>query len=196
MVSSTPRPHFTLGKDTVPILQEAGWTPESAWTGGKSRPHRDSIPDRTVLSQSLYRLSYALKSSTLGVHEQHEVCLSTEGFKPFDRFSRNVRPIFTSNLTDFHEPFDRFSRTILQMFTNNWADFHEQFDRFSGTMTDFHEPRGGNCIVEGHSTAVFPLFRIRSSNNMADAKLYFPEAIIASFNVPKLMYGDRAGEST
>ena len=25
MVSSTPRPHFTPGKDPVPILQEAGW---------------------------------------------------------------------------------------------------------------------------------------------------------------------------
>ena len=44
MVSSTPRPHFTPGKDPVPILQEAGWAPEPVWTGGKSRPHRDSIP--------------------------------------------------------------------------------------------------------------------------------------------------------
>ena len=25
VVSSTPRPHFTPGKDPVPILQEAGW---------------------------------------------------------------------------------------------------------------------------------------------------------------------------
>ena len=45
MVSSRPRPHFTLKKDRVPILQEAGWAPGSVWTGGKSRPHRDSIPD-------------------------------------------------------------------------------------------------------------------------------------------------------
>jgi len=27
VVSSTPRPHFTPGKDPVPILQEAGWAP-------------------------------------------------------------------------------------------------------------------------------------------------------------------------
>ena len=46
MVSSTPRPHFTSGKDTVPILQEAGWAPGLVWTCGKSHPHRDSIPDR------------------------------------------------------------------------------------------------------------------------------------------------------
>jgi len=38
--------HFTPGKDPVPLLQEAGWAPGPVWTGGKSRPHRDSIPDR------------------------------------------------------------------------------------------------------------------------------------------------------
>ena len=58
VVSSTPRPHFTPGKDPVPILQEAGWTPGSVWTGGKSRHHRDSIPDRPARSQSLYQQSY------------------------------------------------------------------------------------------------------------------------------------------
>jgi len=46
------------GKDPVSILQEAGWAPGSVWMGGKSRPHRDSIPDRPARSQSLYRLSY------------------------------------------------------------------------------------------------------------------------------------------
>ena len=58
VVSSAPRPHFTPGKDPVPILQEAGWAPWPVWTGGKSRPHRDSIPDRPARSQSIYRLSY------------------------------------------------------------------------------------------------------------------------------------------
>jgi len=46
VVSSTPRLHFTPGKDPVTILQEAGWGPGPVWTGGKSRPHWDSIPDR------------------------------------------------------------------------------------------------------------------------------------------------------
>jgi len=50
VVSSTPRPHFTSGKDPVPILQEAGWAPGPVWTDGKSRPHRDSIPDRPARS--------------------------------------------------------------------------------------------------------------------------------------------------
>ena len=58
VVSITPRPHFTPGKDRVPIVQEAGWAPGPVWTGGKSRPQRDSIPDRPARSQLLYRLSY------------------------------------------------------------------------------------------------------------------------------------------
>ena len=58
VVSSTPRPHFTPGKDLVPILQEAGWAPGPVWMGGKSRPHRDSIADCPAHSQSLYQLSY------------------------------------------------------------------------------------------------------------------------------------------
>jgi hypothetical protein len=38
------------GKDLIPILQEVGWAPGPVWTGGKSRPHRDSIPDRPARS--------------------------------------------------------------------------------------------------------------------------------------------------
>jgi len=57
---SAARPGRTLspGKDPIPILQEAGWAPGPVWTGGKSRPHWDSIPDRPARTQSLYRLSY------------------------------------------------------------------------------------------------------------------------------------------
>ena len=51
MVSSTPRPHLTPGKEPVPILLEAGWALGPVWTGGKSRPHRDSIPDRPARRQ-------------------------------------------------------------------------------------------------------------------------------------------------
>jgi hypothetical protein len=40
----------TPGKDPVPILQKAGWAPGPVWTGGKSRPHQDSIPDRLARS--------------------------------------------------------------------------------------------------------------------------------------------------
>ena len=43
VVSSRPRPHFTPGKEPVPILQKAGWALGPIWKGGKSCSHRDSI---------------------------------------------------------------------------------------------------------------------------------------------------------
>ena len=54
---SAARPGRTLppGKTQYPFYRRLGGT---VWTGGKSRPHQDSIPDRPARSQSLYRLSY------------------------------------------------------------------------------------------------------------------------------------------
>ena len=52
-----------LGKDPVPILQEAGWAPG---------PHRDSSPDRPVRSQSLYRLSYRAHKNTINFSKSRE----------------------------------------------------------------------------------------------------------------------------
>ena len=62
---SAARPGSTLppGKDPVPILQEAGWASGPVWTDGKSRRHRDSIPDRPAHSQSLYGLSYPARKT-------------------------------------------------------------------------------------------------------------------------------------
>ena len=57
---SAARPGRTLppGKEPVPILQEARWGTGPVWTGGKSRPHRDSIPDRPARSQSLILFTF------------------------------------------------------------------------------------------------------------------------------------------
>ena len=59
MVSSTPRPHFSPGKDPVPIVQEAGWGPGPVWTGEENLVP-NGILSRTAqpVAQSLYRLSY------------------------------------------------------------------------------------------------------------------------------------------
>ena len=64
MVSSMTRPQFTSGKDPVPILQEAGWASGPVRTGGKSRPHRDSIPDLPV------RSSVAILTGLPGPHSR------------------------------------------------------------------------------------------------------------------------------
>ena len=58
VVSSTPRPHFTPGKDPVPIYRRLGGPQGRSGRAENLVPHRDSIPDRPARSQSLYRLSY------------------------------------------------------------------------------------------------------------------------------------------
>jgi len=81
VVSSTPRPHFTPGKDPVPILQETGWAPGPVWTGGKSRP--TGIRPRTVqpVAQSLYRLSYPAHGSYY-IHTYLKICYSAKQAGP------------------------------------------------------------------------------------------------------------------
>jgi len=85
VVSSTPRPHFTPGTDPVPIFQETGWAPGPVWTGGKSRPYRDSIPDCPTRSQPLYRLRYpgisnvCLHKWDSGSTVVKELCYKSEG---------------------------------------------------------------------------------------------------------------------
>jgi len=54
-VSSTSRPHFTPGKDSVPIVQEAGWAPGPVWTGGKSRPFRDFFKFEPIVLHTTYK---------------------------------------------------------------------------------------------------------------------------------------------
>ena len=58
-VSVTPRQLFTPGKDSVPIVQEAGWAPGPVWTGAENlAPTGIRSPDRPARNQSLYRLRY------------------------------------------------------------------------------------------------------------------------------------------
>jgi len=58
-VSVTPRPLFTPGKDPVPIVRKAGWTPGPVLTGAENlTPTGIPSPARPVRSQSLYRLCY------------------------------------------------------------------------------------------------------------------------------------------
>ena len=71
VVSVTPWPLFTPRKDTVPIVQEAGWAPGPVWTGGKSRPTGIRCPDRPARSQSLYRLSYPVHPDHITVTNYH-----------------------------------------------------------------------------------------------------------------------------
>ena len=53
VVSSTPRPHFTPLERPSTHFTGGWWAPRPVWMGRKSRPHRNSIPDRPAS-----RLSY------------------------------------------------------------------------------------------------------------------------------------------
>ena len=59
MVNAAPRPVYTLEKDTVLVVQEAGWVagPVSTDTDNLA-PAGIRSPERLARSESLYRLSY------------------------------------------------------------------------------------------------------------------------------------------
>jgi len=58
-VRVTTRPLFTPWKNTISIVQEAGWAPGPVWTGAENlAPTGIRIPDRPARRQSLYRLRY------------------------------------------------------------------------------------------------------------------------------------------
>jgi len=89
VVSSRPRPHFTPGKDPVPIVQEAGWAPGPVRTGGKSRPHRDPIPDRPARSSVVIPTELPGPHSNTQVNKKNTgniVLLTTKKVKCTQRF--------------------------------------------------------------------------------------------------------------
>jgi hypothetical protein len=54
------------GKDPVPIVQEAGWSPGPLWTGAENLASTGiRSPDRPDRSQSLYLLSYPTRLKIL-----------------------------------------------------------------------------------------------------------------------------------
>jgi len=72
VISSTPRPHFTTRKDPVPILQEAGWTPEPVWTRGKSRPLREIFfYFNTLFYMASYKQRTKRSSTSCPYHTPH-----------------------------------------------------------------------------------------------------------------------------
>jgi len=65
VVSITPWPLFTPGKEQVPIVQEAGWAQGPVWTGAENlTPTGIRFPDSPARTQSLYRLRYPATNET------------------------------------------------------------------------------------------------------------------------------------
>jgi hypothetical protein len=68
---SAARPGRTLppGKTRYPFYRRLGGPQSRSGRAEKSRPHRDSIPDRPARNQSLYRLSYPALSPMCNVRK-------------------------------------------------------------------------------------------------------------------------------
>ena len=81
VVSSTPRPHFTPGKELVPIVQEAGWAPGAGLDGAENLVPT-GIRSRIVqpVAQSLYRLSYLAHKRK---QEDHLKIIHTVKYSPY-----------------------------------------------------------------------------------------------------------------
>jgi hypothetical protein len=60
VINTTPRSFYLWKRDGLPIVHDAGWAPESVWTGAQIiAPAEIRSPERPARSESLYRLSYA-----------------------------------------------------------------------------------------------------------------------------------------
>ena len=64
-VSVTPRPYFTPGKDSVPIVQEAVWVPGPVWTGAENLAAPPGFDPRTVQPVASRYTDYATRPTEL-----------------------------------------------------------------------------------------------------------------------------------
>jgi hypothetical protein len=86
------RPHFTPGKDTVPILQEAEWAPGPVWIGAENlAPTAIRSPDRAARSQSLFQLSYR-------AHATYQSVSQSIGNEISKFLRSSERPAFHTNI--------------------------------------------------------------------------------------------------
>jgi len=100
VVSSMPWRHITTGKDPVPILQEAGWTPAPGWTGqkisspqgfdpGPSSPQSVTIPTElpgppslcNILRKIVHQVGFVYKTTIDYVYNNEGFHISTEHYK-------------------------------------------------------------------------------------------------------------------
>ena len=89
---SAARPGRTLppGKIRYPFYRRLVGPQGCSGRGGKSRPHRDSIPDRPASSQSLYWLSYP-------AHNKNKIIIIIIAIIKFTaRFTCEAHSVFSS----------------------------------------------------------------------------------------------------
>ena len=118
--SSTPWPHFTPGKDPMPIAQGAGWTPGPVWTDRKSRPNR--IRSRTIQPVISLYTDWATWPTTWGVHIDNVTTkLSTACY-----VIRAIKPLISHKtlLLIFHSRIHTVVSYEIILWENSWHSIH------------------------------------------------------------------------
>jgi hypothetical protein len=89
VVSVTPRPLSTLGKDPVPIVQEVGWAPGLVWTGadnlastGIRSPNRP-VHSSVAIPTELPGLPFDRYKASKYIAHLHFRKTTFEGFRSF-----------------------------------------------------------------------------------------------------------------
>ena len=106
VVSSTPWPHFTPGKDPVPILQEAEWAPGPVWTGAENLAPPPGFDPRTVQPVASRYADWAIVA--------HIVIVLIHYFSIYISFSGFTYTIFYAQ-NSFIEAFTKFRKATVSL---------------------------------------------------------------------------------
>jgi len=88
--SVTPRPLFTAGKNSVPIVQEAGWAPGPVWTGAEYLAPT-GIRSRTVQPLASRCTDWATRSTKPSPYERHKNSFLALVWDNFDIYLKSIK---------------------------------------------------------------------------------------------------------
>ena len=118
------------GKTRYPFYRRLGGPQGRSGRAEKSRPHRDSIPDRPARSHSLYRLSYPVHTLSLLIRINHNVpCVEVVQFDLFFRaqiFSLSVVLQILSLFNSFEKQTTVYTHTYICSVHTNFKNFRKK----------------------------------------------------------------------
>jgi hypothetical protein len=126
VVNATPRPLYTRERETVLIVQEAGWAPGPVWTGAENLvPTGIRSAQRPARSESLYRLRYPRPLTVIGssqkfsyeMHFRLKLLKTSHVRKPFVYFKGQTtyRNIFIHEANICSIQYSDFKNVVLKI---------------------------------------------------------------------------------
>ena len=112
-----PQPHFSPGKDPVPIVQKAGWASGPVWTCAENIASTGiRSPDRPACRQSLCRLSYR-GPLTLNIAEKYSFRTRIPHSLQFNTLNRKTVSTYSIEHRSNNFPF------VFQVAEGTWQYF-------------------------------------------------------------------------